>query len=146
MSLEQYDDDVKRKHLTSGGATGGKSIHESAATQLLYTKIPKEKLDEKGAPLKDENGEPIFALVDEVSARTELPSPANTTVLHQYGRYLQKAFGRPNMMNDIEMTYEIKMISKNRKGRGEYTMVATASAINSNNTSSDDILKKVQES
>ena len=141
MSLEIFDDEVKRKHLSAGGGTSsGKSVHEHAGNQLLYpyTVTIEENPDGSTTSRKE---------ID-VDARTELPAPANTAVLEWYAGYLDKAFGKGRGlgMRTINERYKINMISKNRKGRNEYTMIATASGLNPQTTDSNDLLKKVQES
>ena len=140
MSLEIFDDEVKRKHLQAGSSLGGQSVHEHASSQLLYphTITVEENADGSTRTIKE---------ID-VDGRTELPSPANTAVLEWYAKFLDSTFGagKGNGMRNINERYKINMISKNRKGRTEFTMVATASAINAQNTSSDDILKQVQKS
>ena len=142
MSLEIFDDEVKRKHISSSGQGKGTSIHEHAATQLLYTHVPQD------TGKKDENNEPIFEERIDVDGRTELPSPANTAVMEWYATYLDRAFGKGKGqgMKTVNERYKIDMISKVRKGRGEFTMVAAASALNGSNTEPENILKKVQTS
>lgn len=140
MSLEIFDDEVKRKHVQSGGFGSGKSLHEHAASQLLYPHtITTEELPDGSTKVTKE--------ID-VDGRTELPSPANTSVLQYYAFHLDVMFGKGkgNGMRYIDEKYRINMISKNRKGRNEFTMVATASAFNNQNQDNSDILKKVQTS
>jgi hypothetical protein len=142
MSLEILDDEVKRKHISASGSGSGKTVHEHASQQLLYTKVQHDTGE------KDDNGEPIFEEQIDVDARTELPSPANTAVLEWYANFLDNTFGvgKGLGMRTINERYKINMISKNRKGRNEFTMISTASGLNPQNTENQDILKKVQES
>ena len=140
MSLEIFDDEVKRKHIQSSGFGSGRSLHEHAASQLLYPHtITTEELPDGSTKTSKE--------ID-VDGRTELPSPSNTSVLQYYAFHLDSMFGKGkgNGMRYIDEKYRINMISKNRKGRTEFTMVATASALNADNQNSDNILKKVQTS
>lgn len=142
MSIELFEDEVKKKHLASGGFSGsGRSPHELGAKELLYPYVESEKEDSQGNTKVERE--------IQVDAKTELPSPANTTVLERYGDYLDMAFGKGSGkgMRIVNERYKINMISKNRKGRQEFTMVSTASALNpSDESNSDKLMKEVQKS
>ena len=146
MSLEIIEDEVKRKHLQSGGAGGnGSSVHELGARELLYPHSTRD------SGKKDpENGEPIFESVIDVDAKTELPSPSGITVLDLYVPWYENAFPfrkNKSVIRDSGVRYRINMISKGRKGRSEATQVMTASALNSTQDESPDkFLRRVQES
>jgi hypothetical protein len=143
MSLEVIEDEVKRKFTQGSSVNGGSSVHESGARELLYPHATRD------TGKKDDNNEAIYESVIDVDARTELPAPSATATIDWYPVFLDKAFGKGKGrgMRAINERYKINMISKNRKGRIEYTTVATASALTSvNEDGSDKFLKKVQES
>lgn len=140
MSLELIESEIKRKFEGAiGSGLGGKSIHELSAKELLY---PYSLID---TGKKDENGEPIYKRVIDVDGRTELPSPSGTVVLETYAHYLDKVFGRGRGrgLRYVNKRYKIDMTSKDRKGRAEFTQIATGSALNSDNDTSKEIVKAV---
>ena len=144
MSLEIIEDEVKKKHLGQGINGGsGSSVHELGARELLYPHATRD------TGKKDENGEPVYESVIDIDARTELPSPSATATIDWYPIFLDRVFGagKGRGMRAINERYKINMISKNRKGRSEFTQVATASALNTpTDESPDKFLKRVQES
>ena len=59
------------------------------------------------------------------------------------------AFGKGSGsgIRKVDERYKVNMMSKNRKGRGEFVMVSTASALNpSDESNSDKLMKEVQKS
>ena len=127
MSLELIENEIKKKFEGVGGSSaGGKSVHEHSSKELLY---PTVSID---TGKKDENGEPVYESVIDVDSRTELPSPSGTAVLEHYAHYLDKVFGkgRGNGFRYVNLRYKVDMTSKDRKGRIEYTQIASASAMN----------------
>ena len=131
MSLELIENEIKKKFegLGNSGSMGGKSVHEHSSKELLYPTISVD------TGRKDENGEPIFESVIDVDSKTELPSPSGTAVLEHYAHYLDKIFGtgRGNGLRYVNVRYKVDMTSKDRKGRVEYTQIASASAMNPDN-------------
>lgn len=140
MSLEIFDDEVKRKHVQGGSLGHGSSVHEHSSAQLLYPYVVRE--------IEQPDGKTKTVKEIDVDARTELPSPANTTVLERYADFIDSAFGkkRGKGMRKINTRYKVNMISKGRKGRNEYTLIGAASAMQGASNESEDLLKKVQES
>lgn len=145
MSVEILEDEVVKAHLRSGGGNGsGSSVHELGARELLHI----YKTRDTGK--KDENGETIYEEVIDVDANTEITSPSGMTVLDLYVPWYEGAFPfrrNRSIIRDSGLRYRINMIPKNRKGRAEFTQVATASALNTpTDESPDKFLKRVQES
>lgn len=148
MSLELYEDEIRKKFSPSGISGSGKSIHEHAASQLLYTKIFREKKDKNGNTVKDpETGESLLEEITDIESRTILPSPANSTTFFYYGSYLDKAFGngKGDTMKTIDETYMKRMPSKNGTSRNQFVQVAAPAALAAQTTDGD-LMKKVQES
>lgn len=150
MSLELTEE--KMRQLAgmggSGGKVGGRSPHELAASQLLYTKITVQKRDSKtGAALFDDAGEPIMEERLEVAGRTELPNPSGTTALVAYAKYCAANFrGNGANLKDVNDDYMVFMVSKDRGGRKEFTQIATGSALaQSGTTSGFDVAKEASQ-
>lgn len=149
MSLELTEEKMRLLAGQGGGTSGigGKSPHEHAATQLLYPTVKVPKVDEKGMPVLDSEGDPIMIDKLEVTGRTELPNPSGTAVLVSYAAYCAANFrGNGANLIDVNDDYMKFMVSKDRKGRLEYTQVATGSALGqSGNASGAEIAKAASE-
>ena len=139
MSLSIIDAEFKKKIQQNNG-TGSNSVFEHAGKQLLYTHVPVPLLDEKGKPVLDEKGELIWTEKLDIIGRTELPNPSGTALLVSYEEWYEKAFPFRKDKCILTTTNNIfmeAMVSKDRKGRIEFTQVETASALNSTNIDSN---------
>lgn len=150
MSLELTEEKMRQLAATAGtagGPGGGRSPHEHAASQLLYPTIRKQRTLPDGTPVFDKDGEPIWEDTLEITGRTELPNPSGTTALVAYAKYCAANFrGNGRNLDTVNDDYMKYMVSKDRKGRLEYTQVATGSALaQSGNVSMADIAKEASQ-
>ena len=139
MSLQIVGHEIKKKFNSLIGRGSSRSLHESAATQLLYSFVQKERTLDDGKTVTEE--------VLDVMARTRLPSPSSTAVLLSFARDLDAllgvGYGTP--LFDVNDDYMVAMISKDGEGRKEYVSVAGASAFLEASKQESNLTQKVIE-
>jgi len=140
-TLQFIDDEFKKKFQSDSSLNNSsQSVHEHAGKQLLYPTITIDK------GKRDSHGEPILDTELNVIGRTELPNPSATSALIVYNEGYQKEFKRKGILGLLNDTYMSAMISNNRKGRTEFVMVSTASALNAQAVESAQLSKALQKS
>ena len=140
MSLELFEGEIKKNQSVISGSGSGSSPHEHAGKAFFDIESTIEKENPDGSI------EQITTSI--LDTKTDLPNPSGTTTLEYYCNYFGFFFGNEHAepLRFVNKRFKVNQISGERKSRGEYERVATASANGQAVITSSNVAKKVMES
>ena len=147
QGIELIDNKILKKFQRAGPKSDNESVHAHASRHLIevYEDIDTGKKDDNGEPIFERRLFPLEALI----AMSEINAPQGFTGLWEYTDWYEEAFpsrkGKSHLRH-IPMRFTISMIGSQRKARLESVQVYSASAVNNQNPTDQQILDKVKES